>query len=952
MNLIRVGWVGAALGAGFAFGQEERIVDCAGLNFEGSSLRTSVNGVEDTAGLTQVLNPKIEIDFDVKLEGQLENPFSDPISSQLDILLTVVVHHPGGILEVNDAASVLLDGGPIDPGQSLGFKVEGQDVIRELMGSEFITDLGAIGRLYAEELMIRVKGDVSLFSAEGGEITLEQAVVVQGDVRLQWDESTASSLKDWNQDGTGSWFDAVNWTPNGVPTSSQTAIFGYVNESGTANGLFGSIANPAQVDVFSGSFSFDSDLDLNADRLRVGINQAGAQTSLQLKSSTLSFNDVSVGAPQGALSNLQILTDSTLTATRLDVGVAGSAELVLKDNQVQAGRLRVGYAPIEALEAYDGRLELWSNATIGGSLFELQGVLDLAGSVVPMQFESVMIDALGQATFPGNLGQVENRGLLRVASGGALISGDYLQAGEEEPVSGCLQTRFNVFGSELNQLQIEGQAQLDGGLEVFWPNGVAPTTSEVLLAGSIIGEFPVRHLAGGDGASSVKFSLSNAFGSQVLVMENAGPADPLPMMPSTGFDFPSGFLDVEIGDINNDGLADVAAVVLDVQGLAQVELQLAQLDADNQLSFLKVNLDAPLGTTDITFGDATFDQLPDLCVAGSEGTFAFAAGTDEGGFAPFQVVLAGYGEVADIRALSAPDEALNVLLLDATNSRLRRIRSVETLLGSGFSDQDEGGTEDDPTEIDPVPGTGKKNNTATITSSNAVSTTSGSKKKSRGNNDTGSSGTGDSTNPLTLVTIPAIHVTLHRDRNSFEVYRINSGDQLGGGVEFSFSEPGAIESMIPVDIDLGDFDGDGDADIAVAFTKFDNQGFPEGVVRILRTDWDGSGGVTFVDTPLRDAGPPIEAIRAGDFDGDGIDELLLFREPIGLVGSGLSVDVLRRTAVLGDIDGDGQVGFADLLQILARWGDECVDCSEDLNGNGVVDFEDVLTLLANWTGTP
>ena len=94
------------------------------------------------------------------------------------------------------------------------------------------------------------------------------------------------------------------------------------------------------------------------------------------------------------------------------------------------------------------------------------------------------------------------------------------------------------------------------------------------------------------------------------------------------------------------------------------------------------------------------------------------------------------------------------------------------------------------------------------------------------------------------------------------------------------------------------------------------------------------------------------AIRAGDFDGDGTDELLLFREPIGLGGSGLSVDVLRRTAVLGDIDGDGQVGFSDLLQILAKWGDECGDCPEDLNGNGVVDFEDVLTLLANWTGTP
>ena len=96
----------------------------------------------------------------------------------------------------------------------------------------------------------------------------------------------------------------------------------------------------------------------------------------------------------------------------------------------------------------------------------------------------------------------------------------------------------------------------------------------------------------------------------------------------------------------------------------------------------------------------------------------------------------------------------------------------------------------------------------------------------------------------------------------------------------------------------------------------------------------------------------IDAIRAGDFNDDGVDELLLFRESPFLLGGGLMVDVLRRNVLTGDVNGDGQVGFADLLLVLVRWGEDCGSCPEDLSGNGVVDFDDVLALLTNWTGAP
>ena len=194
------------------------------------------------------------------------------------------------------------------------------------------------------------------------------------------------------------------------------------------------------------------------------------------------------------------MSDSILAASRLDVGVAGAAELVLKESVVQTERLRVGYAPIDSLNAYEGRLELGSNVTLGGGLFELQGDLKLVGGASPMQFSAFVVDDLGKAVFPGNVGEVENRGLLKIAECGALISGNYTQAGEDERTSGRLQTALNLSDFELNRLEVGGQAQLAGGLEIVWPDGVTPTSSEVLMASSIVGEFPMRHFIGGDGA--------------------------------------------------------------------------------------------------------------------------------------------------------------------------------------------------------------------------------------------------------------------------------------------------------------------------------------------------------------------------------------------------------------------------------------------------------------------
>jgi len=52
-----------------------------------------------------------------------------------------------------------------------------------------------------------------------------------------------------------------------------------------------------------------------------------------------------------------------------------------------------------------------------------------------------------------------------------------------------------------------------------------------------------------------------------------------------------------------------------------------------------------------------------------------------------------------------------------------------------------------------------------------------------------------------------------------------------------------------------------------------------------------------------------------------------------------------------DLDADGQVGFRDVLVVLANWGDMCANIA-DLDGSGVVDFGDLLIILGTWGPCP
>lgn len=98
-------------------------------------------------------------------------------------------------------------------------------------------------------------------------------------------------------------------------------------------------------------------------------------------------------------------------------------------------------------------------------------------------------------------------------------------------------------------------------------------------------------------------------------------------------------------------------------------------------------------------------------------------------------------------------------------------------------------------------------------------------------------------------------------------------------------------------------------------------------------------GTTVVVT-LAPAGHAVRLVM--DRDGDGVlnhDEWLAGSDP----RDPNSVPVPCPT----DLDGDGNVGFADVVLVLSKWG-ACDACPEDLTGEGTVDFADLLEVLSNF----
>lgn len=83
------------------------------------------------------------------------------------------------------------------------------------------------------------------------------------------------------------------------------------------------------------------------------------------------------------------------------------------------------------------------------------------------------------------------------------------------------------------------------------------------------------------------------------------------------------------------------------------------------------------------------------------------------------------------------------------------------------------------------------------------------------------------------------------------------------------------------------------------------------------------------------------SIRLGSFTGPAGGPL-----PEGIVIESCRAPFRYNRLCPGDIDGDGDLGFFEVLAILAAWGND--GGPEDVDGDGTVGFGDVLLVLTNW----
>lgn len=97
-------------------------------------------------------------------------------------------------------------------------------------------------------------------------------------------------------------------------------------------------------------------------------------------------------------------------------------------------------------------------------------------------------------------------------------------------------------------------------------------------------------------------------------------------------------------------------------------------------------------------------------------------------------------------------------------------------------------------------------------------------------------------------------------------------------------------------------------------------------------------GSTFSPGPLAEA----------HFDSDPSRTSVLYLSDLTGRASVLQSREQNRTLCAPDLDASGDVGFADLLAILAAWGPCGVPCPQDLDANGDVGFADLLTVLSAW----
>lgn len=118
----------------------------------------------------------------------------------------------------------------------------------------------------------------------------------------------------------------------------------------------------------------------------------------------------------------------------------------------------------------------------------------------------------------------------------------------------------------------------------------------------------------------------------------------------------------------------------------------------------------------------------------------------------------------------------------------------------------------------------------------------------------------------------------------------------------------------------------------------------------LPAGWAGYGDETGLGEPILPDGVTFADVLAG------VDQVAFTTLEPGFFFTSDTYDVRIDNITItttggggcdGDVDGSGDVGFDDLVTLLADWG-PCPGCATDIDGDDDVDFDDLVGLLAAW----
>ena len=180
---------------------------------------------------------------------------------------------------------------------------------------------------------------------------------------------------------------------------------------------------------------------------------------------------------------------------------------------------------------------------------------------------------------------------------------------------------------------------------------------------------------------------------------------------------------------------------------------------------------------------------------------------------------------------------------------------------------------------------------------------------------------------------------------------VNFGNGTMSVLQGDGNELGAVSSFSvgtePESMSAADFDNDGDEDLVVSVIGDISS---ERELQVIRND--SSTTILLVADQIAGSSYSPEMVEYGDFDADGLLDIVSIIEmaPLGMHDSpGIGVFLNSTTVVvdcLGDVDSNGAVEVADILEIISAWGTSNTAC--DLDESGVVDVADLLIVVANW----